>query len=105
MDYLKIIKALSNKTRFNILSWLKDPKSNFEEFGWEPHKCDDKYSDYVCVGYIKEKTGQSQSTTSEHLSVLEKAGLLKALKIGQWTLYTRNEEVINEFIDYINKEL
>lgn len=106
MDYLKIIKALSNKTRFNILMWLKDPKKNFGDLGWEPHGIEEKDAEsYVCVGYIHKKTGQSQSTVSEHLSVLEKSGLLKAIKVSQWTLYARNEETINELKAYINEEL
>ncbi|WP_042272310.1 ArsR/SmtB family transcription factor [[Clostridium] dakarense] len=105
MDYLKTIKALSNKTRFNILQWLKDPKSNFEQFGWQPHNDDPDSSNFVCVGYIYKKAGQSQSTVSEHLSVLEKTGLLRSVKIGQWTLYARNEEIINDFKVYINENL
>lgn len=105
MDYLKGIKAISNKTRLNILLWLKNPKENFEALGWTPHNSDEESSKYVCVGYIHKKSGQSQSTISEHLSVLETAGMLRSLKIGQWTLYCRNEEAINELKVYINEEL
>ncbi|RDY27063.1 transcriptional regulator [Romboutsia weinsteinii] len=105
MDCIKIIKALSNKTRFNILLWLKDPKLNFEEFGWQPHNNDEDSKHYVCVGYIQKKSGNSQSTISEHLSILEKANLLRSLKIGQWTLYARNEEEIIKIKDYINEVL
>lgn len=105
MDYLKVIKALSNKTRFNILLWLKDPKANFGEFGWKPHNEEEDSKNFVCVGYIKEKAGQSQSTVSEHLSVLDKAGLLRSWKIGQWTLYARDEEAIDSIKKYINEKL
>lgn len=105
MDYLKIIKALSNKTRFNILLWLKNPELNFKEFGWKPHSEEEDASNFVCVGYIQKKSGQSQSTVSEHLIVLEKAGLLRALKLGQWTLYARNEDGIKLIKEYINKNL
>lgn len=30
MDKIKIFKALGNKTRLNILLWLKDPKNKFD---------------------------------------------------------------------------
>lgn len=105
MDYLKIIKSLSNRTRFNILLWLKDPETNFRELGWKPHNEEEDSKNFVCVGFIKLKTGQSQSTVSEHLSLLYKAGLLRSLKIGQWTFYARNEEAIDSIKKYINDQL
>lgn len=105
MDYLNCLKALSNKTRLNILLWLKDPKENFGELGWGPHPIEVDVDKYVCVGYIQKKAKQSQSTVSEHLSTLEKSGLIKAIKIKQWTLYARNEEVISELKNYISEEL
>ena len=105
MDYLNVIKALANKTRLNILLWLKDPKLNFEEFGWKPHCDDEDACNFVCVGYMQKKAGQSQATVSQHLSVLEKSGLLRSLKIGQWTLYARNEEAILEIKKYIYENL
>ncbi|WP_304622444.1 ArsR/SmtB family transcription factor [Desertivirga brevis] len=86
MEPVEIFKALSNKTRLQILQWLKDPELNF------PEQAEFGYGQGVCVGQIQKKAGLSQSTVSEYLSLLQKAGLVKAQRVGQWTYYHRNEE-------------
>lgn len=87
MDCLEIFKALSNKTRLQILQWLKDPNMYFQ-----PQEHASFAEVGVCVGQIQQKCGISQSTVSEYLTILQKAGLLQATRIGQWTYYKRNEE-------------
>lgn len=99
MDQVDIFKALSNKTRLQILSWLKDPETNFVEqsaMGFE---------NGVCVGQIQKKTGLTQSTVSEYLSVLQRAGLVSATRVGQWTYYRRDEAAIKALLVRINIEL
>lgn len=86
MDQVEIFKALSNKTRLQILNWLKEPELNFPD--QEPYG----YSNGVCVGQIQVKAGLTQSTVSEYLSNLQRAGLVKSTRVGQWTYYQRNEE-------------
>ncbi len=88
MDRLDIFKALSNKTRLQILQWLKEPQLYFQ-----PQEHASFTEAGVCVGQIQQKCGLSQSTVSEYLTILQKAGLLQATRIGQWTYYKRNEEV------------
>lgn len=86
MDQVEIFKALSNKTRLQILNWLKEPEVNFPEqqtFG---------YQNGICVGRIQQKAGLTQSTVSEYLSLLQRAGLVTSTRVGQWTYYKRNEE-------------
>ena len=86
MEQVEIFKALSNKTRLNILLWLKEPEENFpsqKEFGFDHG---------VCVGQIQQKAGLTQSTVSEYLTTLQRAGLVKSTRVGQWTYYQRNEE-------------
>lgn len=86
MDQVEIFKALSNKTRLQILHWLKDPEGNFpdqEQYGFD---------NGVCVGQIQKKAGLTQSTVSEYLSLLQRAGLVSSKRVGQWTYYQRNEE-------------
>lgn len=85
MDELEIFKALSNKTRLQILQWLKDPENNFpqQEAG---------FGNGVCVGQIQQKAGLTQSTVSEYLSMMQRTGLVTATRVGQWTYYKRNEE-------------
>lgn len=89
MNYLEIFKALANPTRLQILDWLKTPEEYFPD-QLEP------FITGVCVGQIQKKTGMTQSTTSENLSVMQRAGLLTSTRKGQWTYYKRNETIFQE---------
>lgn len=100
MDQVEIFKALSNKTRLQILNWLKDPALNFPD---QPNA--DFESVGVCVGQIQNKAGLSQSTISEYLSILQRADLVSATRVGQWTYYKRNQEGIKQLSKIINSEL
>ncbi|WP_316737749.1 metalloregulator ArsR/SmtB family transcription factor [Pedobacter aquatilis] len=97
MDQVEIFKALSNKTRLQILNWLKEPEVHFNP---QPHA--DLESVGVCVGQIQNKAGLSQSTISEYLSILQRADLVCATRIGQWTYYKRNKKGIEELAKIIN---
>ncbi len=100
MDIIDINKILSNELRVNILNWLKEPASNFP-----PHKELKHFNDGVCVQYIGDKAGVSQSTVSHYLSWMQKAGLLIATRHGKWTYYKRNEETIRNYVTYLNEHL
>ncbi|AEF95526.1 regulatory protein ArsR [Desulfotomaculum nigrificans CO-1-SRB] len=103
MEPVKIFKALANETRLNILHWLKDPDTHFPP---QSHALvTNDFSRGVCVGSIRDKTGLSQSTISEFLSLLQQAGLLEAKRIGQWTYFRRNEKAIEELIKWMAKTL
>jgi DNA-binding transcriptional ArsR family regulator len=98
MDELEIFKALSNRTRLSILQWLKEPEKHF------PDQVDD-FRAGVCVGEIQRKAGLTQSTVSEYLSILQRAGLVESTRIGQWTYYKRNSQALNALAQIIEKEL
>lgn len=100
MDQVEIFKALSNKTRLQILHWLKEPELNFPE-----QKQHGTFEHGVCVGQIQLKAGLTQSTISEYLTVLQRAGLVKSIRIGQWTYYQRNEEAFETLSQMIQSEL
>ncbi|MER3375619.1 MAG: helix-turn-helix transcriptional regulator [Allomuricauda sp.] len=100
MDIVEINKVLSNKTRVNILKWLKNPELNFP-----PHKDIDHFDDGVCVGNIQDKTGLSQSTVSTYLNSMQNANLVIPTRHGKWTYYKRNEEVITAYMNAIRNEL
>nr|WP_281499732.1 metalloregulator ArsR/SmtB family transcription factor [Muricauda sp. SCSIO 64092] len=100
MNIIEISKILSNKTRVQILKWLKDPEGNFP-----PHQDIDHFDDGVCVGYIQDKTGLSQSTISTYLNAMQNANLVIPTRHGKWTYYRRNEEVIREYLETLKKEL
>jgi DNA-binding transcriptional ArsR family regulator len=99
MDEIEVFKALSNKTRLQILNWLKNPEQNF------PEQKDFGYANGICVGQIQQKAGLTQSTVSDYLSMLQKAGLLTVTRIGQWTYYKRNEEAFAALSEMIQSNI
>ncbi|SKB78616.1 ArsR/SmtB family transcription factor [Dyadobacter psychrophilus] len=99
MDHLEIFKALSNKARLEILNWLKEPETSFpgqQVFGFEHG---------VCVGQIQQKAGLTQSTVSEYLSILQRAGLVTSKRVGQWTYYKRNEEAFQVLSQIVQSKI
>lgn len=99
MDQLEIFKALSNKTRLDILHWLKEPEISF------PGQESIGFKHGVCVGQIQQKAGLTQSTVSEYLSVLQRAGLVKSTRVGQWTYYQRNEEAFKALSELVQSKI
>ncbi len=92
----EIGKCLSNPTRLQIMEWLKDPEKHFP-----PHETVKHFNDGVCVTYIQEKSGLSQSTISTYLSNMEKCGLLISTRHGKWSYLKRNEHLIKEYSLFI----
>ena len=94
----EIGKCLSNQIRFQIMEWLKEPEKNFP-----PHETLKHFNDGVCVTYIQEKSGLSQSTISTYLTNMEKSGLLISTRHGKWSYLKRNEKLINEYSNFLKK--
>ncbi|MBT2598132.1 helix-turn-helix transcriptional regulator [Arthrobacter sp. ISL-72] len=88
-DLVQVFKALGHPTRLSIMSWLKDPGSfppqeqPAEEIG-------------VCLKHIQARAGVSQSTASQFMAILQRAGLVTSRRIGPWTHYQRNDERIRQ---------
>ena len=100
MDLLEVFKALSNRTRLQIVQGLKDPVKNFP-----PQDEGDVHTLGVCVSSIQEGVGLSQSTVSDYLATLQRAGLVEATRVGQWTYYKRNEATIKALAKALGREL
>lgn len=100
MNIVEISKVLANKTRVEILKWLKNPAENFP-----PHQDIDHFDDGVCVGYIQDKAGLSQSTISTYLNSMQNANLVVPTRHGKWTYYKRNEKVLKAYIAYLSEDL
>ncbi|MFT4138837.1 MAG: helix-turn-helix transcriptional regulator [Bacillus sp. (in: firmicutes)] len=103
MEPSLIYKALSNETRCQILSWLKNPENHFDEKPYLEQGINFQIG--VCVGDIQLKTGLAQSVISSYLLTMKKAGLLDSDRIGKWTYYRRNEKTIQAFSKYVQNEL
>ncbi|AXT24963.1 transcriptional regulator (plasmid) [Phaeobacter inhibens] len=99
MNIDKALSTLNNPVRRNILAWLKD-RSNFP-----PALPEHADLDGVCVAYIQEKAGLSQSTISTYMNHLKDAGFVVSERHGQWTFYRRDEDAIQQFLDSIKQEL
>lgn len=97
-DIDDIIKALAHPVRREILGWLKSPQKSFPT---QVHS----FELGVCAGKIYEKASLSQSTISAHLATLQRAGLVIPRKVGQWIFYSRNEALIDKFLDRIKSDL
>ncbi|MFT4818635.1 MAG: DNA-binding transcriptional ArsR family regulator [Marinobacter psychrophilus] len=96
---LEQIKALGNDTRMQMMEWLKDPLSNF------PPQDHGDPAIGVCVTHLQHKAGLSPSTASAHLAILQRAGFVQSTRVGKWTYYRRNEQVITGFVAKLIIEL
>lgn len=100
MNPIEVFKALSNESRLQILEWLKEPYDHFK-----PHEGIDMKEIGVCVSQFTEKLSMTQSTASQYLSILQRAGLIKTKRIGKFTYYQRDEEAIRSLADFLKREL
>lgn len=98
-DLVLVFKALSNPKRLCILGWLKDPVRHFPPQDHPPEEVG------VCLKHIQNKAGVSQSTASQFMTTLQRAGLVTSRRMGQWTHYKRDEARISEFARRLQTEL
>ena len=83
-DLVPVFKALAHPTRLAILSWLRDPASF-------PPQSQPAEEVGVCLKHLHERAGISQSTASQFMAILQRAGLVTSRRIGHWTYYRRDE--------------
>lgn len=69
-------KALGDETRFKIYLLLAEKQ--------------------ICVGGLAKALGISESAVSQHLKILRNAGLIKGEKVGYFTHYKVQIEVLKE---------
>jgi ArsR family transcriptional regulator len=92
------LHAIADPTRRRILSVLKQrgPASSdapaMERNG-------------LCAGDIEERVRLSQPTISHHMAILTKAGLVEAVKQGQWRWYRRNEKALRRLVKSLRTQL
>ena len=101
LDINEVLKSINNPVRRNFLHWLKSPQ---EHFNLEKQLVDAEVEG-VCVSIIQEKSGLSQSTVSSYLSNLQRANLVTSKRIGSWTYYKRNDEIIELFLAQLSDAL
>ena len=59
----------------------------------------------LCAYDIELRVKLSQPTISHHMSILKRAGLVEASKVGQWRWYRRNEGALKEFTRLLKETL
>jgi DNA-binding transcriptional ArsR family regulator len=100
-DVVRALRALSNPMRLQMLQWLREPQRHFSLTG----AIADPVEIGVCVSHIQEKAGLAQSTVSAYMAELERAGLVRATRVGKWTHYKRDEERIAELVGVLGETL
>jgi DNA-binding transcriptional ArsR family regulator len=90
----RTLQAIAHPTRRRILEALKQRGgcSLGKEVG-------------LCACDIELRIQLSQPTISHHMSILRKAGLVKAKKLGQWIWYRRDEAALDEFMRTLRESL
>lgn len=82
MHFQDTFKALSDETRRDIITLLKDGK--------------------LSAGEIVSHFNSTNATISHHLSILKKAGLISDEKIGKFIYYELETSVMDEIIGWIH---
>ena len=80
---VEVFKALSNSVRLEILSLLAERQ--------------------LCVNALVARLSVSQPAVSQHLRILEHAGLVKGRKVGYFVHYSLVPEGIEECSSFLKK--
>jgi DNA-binding transcriptional ArsR family regulator len=90
----RILHAIADPTRRHILLLLK-----------EKGGCSIGKDVGLCASDIEQRVHLSQPTISHHMTILKKAGLVEARKLGQWMWYRRNEAALRKFAQTLRHSL
>ena len=99
MEMDALCSALGNKTRYQLIKAMKEQTIA---------TCCDRFEFFengVSVGDVVKFTGLAQSTVSQHLSVLLKAGVIKREKRDQWSCFFLNRPVLDAFLARLQEDL
>ncbi|MGH3239533.1 MAG: ArsR/SmtB family transcription factor [Spirillospora sp.] len=100
-DLVNALRALANPMRLRLLMWLREPERNFDLDG--AIAAPDEAG--VCVTHIQARVGLAQSTVSAYMAELQRAGLVRATRVGKWTHYKRDEKRIAHLVEQLGREL
>ena len=90
----RMLQAIADPSRRRILQVLK-----------ERGGCSIGKDVGLCASDIEVRIHLSQPTISHHMSILKKAGLVEAKKLGQWRWYRRNETALRDFARTLRESL
>ena len=95
----RALHAIADLTRRRILLALKQGEAQAKG------KSHDAAVSSLCAGDIEQRVHLSQPTISHHMSILTKAGLVEAVKKGQWRWYRRDEKAIRSMLKTLRGKL
>lgn len=84
LDCAKLLKAMGNEKRLEILCYL--------------------YEREYCVGDLEKKVELSQSALSQHLAVLREAGIVKTRRNAQTIFYSIKCGKVTNILDLLQKK-
>ncbi len=92
-DIGEVFKALSNEHRLSIMGWLMNPLDSFPDQGEG-----DPVREGICVTAITAKTGLTQPSVTNHMHILQQAGLVTPSRRRNWVFYKPNHARFQEVI-------
>ncbi|MCL6638108.1 MAG: helix-turn-helix domain-containing protein [Firmicutes bacterium] len=99
IDAVKISKALSDPTRYQILQMLAKSEEGCCPLpgaeGGRPGLCNCEFMD---------RLGMIQSRVSYHMKELADAGLVTEKPHGKWKIYYLNAAALGQYIDQLNRD-
>jgi DNA-binding transcriptional ArsR family regulator len=102
------LQAIADPTRRRILRALKERSTgshNTSSQGTGSPRIAVPGKNGLCAGDIEEVVRLSQPTISHHMAILTKAGLVEAVKQGQWRWYRRNEKALRRLVKSLRAQL
>jgi DNA-binding transcriptional ArsR family regulator len=90
----RVLQAIADPTRRRILQTLRVRGA-----------CSIGKDVGLCASDIEQRIPLSQPTISHHMSILKKAGLVEAEKLGQWMWYRRNDRALRQFAKILRQSL
>jgi|SRR5580698_3811758 DNA-binding transcriptional ArsR family regulator len=91
------LNAIADPTRRRILAALKQRAASNSALTAGKNG--------LCAGDIEERVRLTQPTISHHMAILTKAGLVEAVKQGQWRWYRRNEKALRRLVKSLRAQL
>ena len=95
----KICNALGNETRLRL---VMEMSTGCMGTCCDKISCDEQG---ISVADAVAFTGLAQSTVSQHLNVLEDAGILRREKRSQWTVFQLDRELLDSFCAQLSQAL
>ena len=102
-NLVKALKALANENRLNILDAIQkyniDSTATFKDL----KLLDTKEHSGCCVDAIMNHLSMAQSSASQHLKEMYRAGLLRRHKKAQWVYYSVDSDMIEQVVEYLQQ--